>query len=92
MPHQMLVLYVLVRSFNIEFVIDRISTIFFYFVNDVFIDSCRVQNGGCDANAICSHDKSTNAVVCTCKTGYTNTGTAPTVICKGRFILITIFH
>ena len=48
------------------------------------LDSCTVKNGGCDVNAICSHDSKTNAVVCTCKTGYTNTGTDPTVICTGK--------
>lgn len=47
-------------------------------------DSCQVNNGGCDTNAFCSHDKTTNAVICTCKTGYTNTGSASAVVCKGR--------
>ncbi|CAF5133671.1 unnamed protein product, partial [Rotaria magnacalcarata] len=33
----------------------------------------------CDPNAGCSHDNTTNAVECTCKTGYTNTGVARNV-------------
>ena len=47
-------------------------------------DSCNVNNGGCDKNADCSHDKGTFAVVCTCKTGYTNVGTGTTVKCDGK--------
>ena len=47
-------------------------------------DSCKVNNGGCDPNASCFHDEATNAVNCTCKTGYTNTGSVPAVICKGN--------
>ena len=50
-------------------------------------DACDVKNGGCDANALCSHDATTNEVVCTCKTGYTNTGTAPTVTCTGKLVI-----
>ena len=46
-------------------------------------DSCTVNNGGCDKNADCSHDKTTFAVVCTCKTGYTNVGTPTAVKCEG---------
>ena len=44
-----------------------------------------MNNGGCDQNALCSHDKNTFAVVCTCKTGYTNVGTADAVKCEGKF-------
>lgn len=47
-------------------------------------DSCEVNNGGCDENAVCSHDATTNAVKCTCKTGYTNTGSASNVTCTGK--------
>ena len=47
-------------------------------------DSCTVNNGGCDPNAFCSHDTTTNAVQCTCKTGYTNTGSGSTTVCKGN--------
>ena len=50
------------------------------------IDSCLVKNGGCDCNAVCSHDSKTNAVLCNCKTGYTNTGSDSNVICTGMFI------
>ncbi|CAF2050523.1 unnamed protein product, partial [Rotaria magnacalcarata] len=39
------------------------------------------MNGGCAPNAGCSHDNTTNAAMCTCKTGYTNTGVAPNVVC-----------
>ena len=49
------------------------------------IDSCNVNNGGCDKNAVCSHDKATFAVVCTCKTGYTNVGSDNTVKCDGPY-------
>ena len=54
----------------------------------LFPDSCTVDNGGCDKNAICSHDKGTFAVVCTCKTGYTNVGTGATVKCEGQTELV----
>ncbi|CAF2029959.1 unnamed protein product [Rotaria magnacalcarata] len=40
----------------------------------MFPDSCTVNNGGCDANAVCSHDTTTNAVKCTSKAGYTYFG------------------
>lgn len=49
-----------------------------------FLDSCLVDNGGCHCDALCSHDPTTNAVVCTCKTGYTNTGSATNVTCTGN--------
>ena len=48
------------------------------------LDSCQVNNGGCDPCATCSHDAATNSVVCTCKTGYTNTGSDSTVVCTGK--------
>ncbi len=48
-----------------------------------FLDSCSVNNGGCDANAVCSYDSSCNAMKCTCKTGYTNAGSGSNVVCKG---------
>ncbi len=51
-------------------------------------DSCTVSNGGCDSNAVCSHDGSTNAVVCTCKTGYTNTGSSSNVVCTGKTYIL----
>ena len=57
-----------------------------YFSHQVsIVDSCNVNNGGCDKNAACSHDKDTFAVVCTCKTGYTNVGSGSTVKCEGMF-------
>ena len=58
------------------------SRCFFSFSH--WTDSCQVKNGGCDANAACSHDPSNNQVLCTCKTGYTNTGSASNVNCTGR--------
>ncbi|CAF2058991.1 unnamed protein product, partial [Rotaria magnacalcarata] len=42
---------------------------------------CSDNNGGCDPKATCSQDATTNAVSCTCKTGYTNTGSAVNVVC-----------
>ena len=60
----------------------------FYWQNILFgVDACGVNNGDCDINAICSHDGTSNAVVCTCKTGYTNTGSAPNVTCTGEGIV-----
>ena len=65
------------------------------------IDSCQVNNGGCDPNAACYHDQTTNAVLCACNTGYTNVGTGSTVVCKGNtyfsmfncsYAMITCFH
>ena len=50
----------------------------------LLIDTCLVNNGACDANAVCSHDGTSNAVVCSCKTGYTNTGNSSNVTCTGK--------
>ncbi|CAF4173156.1 unnamed protein product [Rotaria magnacalcarata] len=44
--------------------------------------SCNIKNGDCDPNAACSHDDVTNAVKCTCKAGYTTTGSAVKIVCK----------
>ena len=44
---------------------------------------CEVKNGGCHANASCAYKNSDDVVVCTCKTGFTNTGSATEVICAG---------
>ena len=46
-------------------------------------DTCQVNNGGCTANAICSHDSTTNLAKCTCKPGYVNTGSPSNVVCTG---------
>lgn len=51
---------------------------------EIVTDSCLVMNGGCDTNAVCSHDATTNACKCTCKTGYTNVGSGTNVVCKGE--------
>ncbi|CAF4099951.1 unnamed protein product, partial [Rotaria magnacalcarata] len=48
----------------------------------MFPDSCTVNNGDCGSYATCSHDAITNAAICTCKAGYTNTGSATNVVCK----------
>jgi hypothetical protein len=53
--------------------------------SSMVIDACEFNNGGCDANAQCSHDAQTNAVQCTCKTGFTNTGCSAKVVCTGMF-------
>lgn len=45
---------------------------------------CEVNNGGCHEDALCTHDKQTNAAKCTCKTGFTDTGSGSNVICTGR--------
>ena len=58
-----------------------------FWCSSLVADTCQVQNGGCDVNAICSHDGITNAVTCRCKTGYTNTGSATNVSCTGRSII-----
>lgn len=47
------------------------------------IDACTVKNGGCDPNALCSHDPKTNAVQCHCKTGYVDTDVGSAVVCTG---------
>ncbi|CAF4669883.1 unnamed protein product, partial [Rotaria magnacalcarata] len=43
---------------------------------------CSDNNGGCDPKATCSYDATTNAVKCTCKAGYSNTGSSVNVVCK----------
>ncbi|CAF0894655.1 unnamed protein product [Adineta steineri] len=42
---------------------------------------CLDNNGDCDINAACSQDQFTGVRLCTCKTGFTNTGTTSNVIC-----------
>lgn len=49
---------------------------------NIFSDSCNVNNGGCNSNATCSHDSTTYACTCTCKTGFVNTGSATNVVCS----------
>ena len=49
-----------------------------------FSDACDVNNGGCHADARCSHDPKTNLVVCTCKTGFVDTDPGSAVVCTGK--------
>ncbi|CAF4420487.1 unnamed protein product, partial [Rotaria magnacalcarata] len=62
-------------------------------LEDVFglLDACQVNNGGCDSNATCSHDASTNGVVCSCKNGFVNTGCGTTVKCTGTISNLVCF-
>ena len=39
------------------------------------VEPCTENNGGCEANAVCSSDDKTAAVTCTCKEGYLTRGT-----------------
>ena len=55
-----------------------------FLTTESLIDACQVKNGECDLNAICSHDGITNAIICTCKTGYVNTGSQSNVTCTGE--------
>ena len=65
--------------------VSQIRTYSSMYIDCVTSDSCNVNNGGCDKYATCSHDSTTFAVVCTCKTGYTNVGTGSTVKCEGTY-------
>lgn len=51
------------------------------------LDSCLVNNGGCEKNAICSHDPKSNEVKCICKRGFTNTGTESVTNCTGMILV-----
>ena len=55
-----------------------------FFLSRITVDTCLVNNGGCDVNAICSHESNTNAVKCSCKTGYTFAGTGSNLVCTGN--------
>lgn len=57
-------------------------------LSKLILDSCQVENGGCGSCGICSHEPTTNAVKCTMKTGYTNTGSGSTIVCTGKAIFI----
>ena len=57
-------------------------------LSKLIVDSCQVENGGCGSCGICSHDPTTNAVKCTIKTGYTNTGYGSTIVCTGKATLV----
>ena len=54
------------------------------------VDSCTKSNGGCNDNALCSHASPSNAVVCTCKVGFTMKGTGSDAICVGELVLLTV--
>lgn len=41
-----------------------------------------MNNGGCGANAQCSHDATTFACKCGCLTGFVNTGSSGSVVCS----------
>ena len=47
-------------------------------------DVCSVNNGGCDINADCSHAVGSDACICKCKSGFTNTAATGPVVCKGN--------
>ncbi|CAF2238413.1 unnamed protein product [Rotaria magnacalcarata] len=55
--------------------------------DSIILDACTINNGGCDPNAACAHHQSTGAVVCTCKAGYTNSGTVASVVCTDTCII-----
>lgn len=58
---------------------------FFHSLTCSYLDECKVKNGGCDVNADCSHNATTNAVVCTCKVGYTDTAPeTDKTVCTGN--------
>ena len=59
---------------------------------EICLDTCQINNGDCDAHATCSHNATTYAVLCTCKTGYTNTGVAPNVTCTGKNISASVTY
>lgn len=69
------------KHFGTDWTTHRLSPFFF-----MSIDSCLVKNGGCDVNAICSHDNKTFGIICTCKTGYSNTGSTTNVTCTGKYL------
>jgi hypothetical protein len=54
-------------------------------------DSCKVNNGGCDRNADCTHNTTTFAVKCICKTGYVNTGCVCNAFCIGEQSIDALF-
>lgn len=49
-----------------------------------FLDTCLIDNGGCNINSICSRDETTGSIKCICKIGYTNTGSETSVNCTGN--------
>jgi hypothetical protein len=52
----------------------------------ITVDACKVNNGGCDSNAVCLCNKADKSVKCTCKDGYRNTGAMDKVVCTGNFL------
>ena len=55
------------------------------------LDSCQVNNGGCDSRANCTRDSATNAIKCICRAGFVNTGTDSKVVCTGNYRVIDRF-
>ena len=50
----------------------------------IVLDVCSVNNGGCDANADCSHAAGSDVCMCKCRAGFVNTATTGPVVCKGN--------
>lgn len=73
----------LIKHSRYLFLIMNVAHMYIY-----FLDSCLVNNGGCDPYATCSQDEETNSVKCTCKPGFTNTGTECHVKCEGIVCIV----
>lgn len=58
------------------------------------LEICKVNNGGCDVNSVCSYDGDKKQVQCTCKPGFTDVDPSPVVVCKGiqKFQMILLRH
>ena len=64
---------------------------FAFLFHSICLAICEVKNGGCHANATCSYSATNNVITCTCKTGFTNTGSATNVTCTGKIHVCKMF-
>lgn len=67
----------------------RSCTTWLLIVSFCSIARCDVKNGGCARNAICSYNLTTHAVICTCRIGFTNTGSGSNMTCTGNVTKIS---
>ena len=71
-----------VLDFNLE--IEVVTLVLFFYSDFVDVDECIINNGGCNADAICHNTE--GSFTCTCKPGYSWNGSS----CVGRLICQTM--
>ena len=71
-----------VLDFNLE--IEIVTLVLFFYSDFVDVDECSINNGGCNADAICHNTE--GSFTCSCEPGYSWDGSS----CVGRLICQTM--